>query len=150
MLTCVYTLKPCKFAGQDQNFCKLRQKTMMNFNNLSLVQYFIMLSSSKCLGRNCCSSVQVQGDYFESFISLKFMIVNLFSGPTSSLIIHNLQSLPHLKNAFDIQVWEKDRRVGGRFLTFQSPTSSSYGDLGAQYLTSSGLSFSQPYFKGSS
>ncbi|XP_035705383.1 renalase isoform X2 [Folsomia candida] len=51
------------------------------------------------------------------------------AGPTSSLIIHNLQSLPHLKNAFDIQVWEKDRRVGGRFLTFQSPTSSSYGDL---------------------
>jgi predicted NAD/FAD-dependent oxidoreductase len=77
----------------------------------------------------------------------KKKLLLLGAGPTSSLIAYNIKTSPRLQDAFDIRIWEKSTRVGGRFSTSRSRTNPNcYADLGAQYLTYSGNAFSRPYF----
>jgi len=79
---------------------------------------------------------------------MKKKLLLIGAGPTSSLIAYNVKTCPLLSEAFEISVWEKAKGTGGRFATSRSPSNPKcYADLGAQYLTWSGKTFSQPYFE---
>lgn len=60
------------------------------------------------------------------------------AGPTNALISYAIASNQILRNAIDINVWEKAGGIGGRFATSRSRKNAEcYADLGAQYLTRS-------------